>query len=163
MGERDRERQRSADDAVTFPYTEVPVPEPFAGVIDAMGSRWNEWRSYLAKTLPRFIINNSSNVVGLIQLVAEGIVLAKFWLAISKDEQLRRFQDREKTPYKRYKITAEDWRNREKWDAYALAVGDMVDRTSSESAPWTLIASEDKFHGRVKILRTIVERLEAAL
>ncbi len=69
------------------------------------------------------------------QLVASGIVLVKFWLAISKDEQLRRFKDREKTPYKRYKITDEDWRNRDKWDAYALAAGDMIDRTSSEYAP----------------------------
>lgn len=97
------------------------------------------------------------------QLVAEGIVLVKFWLAISKDEQLRRFQDREKTPYKRYKITDEDWRNREKWDAYALAVGDMIDRTSSEYAPWTLIESEDKAYGRVKILKTLSDRLEAAM
>jgi polyphosphate:AMP phosphotransferase len=69
------------------------------------------------------------------QLTANGVVLVKFWLAISKDEQLRRFQDREKTSYKRYKITDEDWRNREKWDAYAIAVGDMVDRTSTEYAP----------------------------
>ncbi len=97
------------------------------------------------------------------QLVAAGIVLVKFWLAISKDEQLRRFKDREKTPYKRYKITDEDWRNREKWDAYALAAGDMIDRTSSEYAPWTLVASEDKNYGRVKILETICDRLEAAM
>ena len=97
------------------------------------------------------------------QLVAEGIVLVKFWLAISKDEQLRRFKEREKTPYKRYKITDEDWRNREKWDAYRIAVGDMIDRTSSEYAPWTLVESEDKNYGRVKILATICDRLEAAL
>jgi AMP-polyphosphate phosphotransferase len=97
------------------------------------------------------------------QLVAEGIVLVKFWLAISKDEQLRRFKEREKTPYKRYKITEEDWRNREKWDAYRIAVGDMIDRTSSEYAPWTLVESEDKNYGRVKILATICDRLEAAL
>lgn len=97
------------------------------------------------------------------QLTAAGIVVVKFWLAISKDEQLRRFQDREKTPYKRYKITDEDWRNREKWDAYAAAVGDMIDRTSSEYAPWSLIESEDKLWGRVKILETLGDRLEEAM
>ncbi|MFO1127694.1 MAG: polyphosphate:AMP phosphotransferase [Rhodospirillales bacterium] len=97
------------------------------------------------------------------QLTGEGIVLVKFWLAISKDEQLRRFQAREDTPYKRYKITEEDWRNRERWDAYRLAVGDMIDRTSSEFAPWTLVASEDKKYGRIKILKTICDRLEKAL
>ncbi len=97
------------------------------------------------------------------QLVAAGIVVAKFWLATSKEEQLRRFQDREQTPYKRYKITDEDWRNRKKWDAYAIAVGDMVDRTSSEYAPWTLIESEDKLFARVKILKTLADCVEAAL
>jgi polyphosphate:AMP phosphotransferase len=97
------------------------------------------------------------------QLTAAGIVVVKFWLAISKDEQLRRFKDRENTPYKRYKITDEDWRNREKWDAYTIAVGDMVDRTSSEYAPWTLVESEDKLWGRVKIVETLADRLEAAL
>jgi polyphosphate:AMP phosphotransferase len=97
------------------------------------------------------------------QLAAEGIVLVKFWLAISKEEQLRRFQERENTPYKRYKITDEDWRNREKWDDYALAVGDMVERTSSDTGRWTLVESEDKNYGRVRILKTVCERLEAAL
>ncbi|MFO1153141.1 MAG: polyphosphate:AMP phosphotransferase [Rhodospirillales bacterium] len=97
------------------------------------------------------------------QLVKEGIVLVKFWLAISKGEQMRRFKARENTAYKRYKITDEDWRNREKWDAYRVAVGDMIDRTSSEYAPWTLVASEDKPYGRITILKTICDRLEAAL
>ena len=97
------------------------------------------------------------------QLTAAGIVVVKFWLATSKDEQLRRFRDREKTAYKRYKITDEDWRNRDRWDDYAVAVGDMIDRTSSEHAPWTLVESEDKLYGRVKILRTIADRLAAAL
>lgn len=97
------------------------------------------------------------------QLHASGAVVVKFWLAISKDEQLRRFQDRENTPYKRYKITDEDWRNREKWDAYVRAVGDMVDRTSTEQAPWTLVASEDKNWARVQVLKTLTNRLAAAL
>ncbi|MDG4574426.1 MAG: polyphosphate:AMP phosphotransferase [Defluviicoccus sp.] len=97
------------------------------------------------------------------QLRESGVILAKFWLAISKEEQLRRFQDREKVPYKRYKITDEDWRNREKWDAYTQAIGDMVDRTSTDRAPWTLVSSEDKNWARVQVLKTLSDSLEAAL
>lgn len=97
------------------------------------------------------------------ELAEAGAVVVKFWLQISKEEQLRRFEAREKTDYKRFKITAEDWRNREKWDAYHRAVCDMIDRTSTSTVPWTLIAAEDKNHARVEILRTICERLEAAL
>ena len=87
----------------------------------------------------------------------------KFWLAISKDEQLRRFQAREQTGFKHYKITEEDWRNREKWDQYEQAVCDMVDRTSTEIAPWTLVEAEDKNYARIKVLKTLCERIEAAL
>jgi polyphosphate:AMP phosphotransferase len=97
------------------------------------------------------------------ELAAHGLLVVKFWLAISKEEQLRRFKERENTPFKRYKITDEDWRNREKWDAYALAVNDMVDRTSTEYAPWTLVEAEDKRHARVKVLRTLCDRLETVL
>jgi polyphosphate kinase 2 (PPK2 family) len=91
-----------------------------------------------------------------------GIVMAKFWLAISKDEQERRFKERENTPFKRFKITDEDWRNREKWDEYVDAVCDMVDRTSTEYAPWTLVEANDKLHARVKVLKTLCDRIEAA-
>ena len=73
------------------------------------------------------------------QLVKAGIVVCKFWLQISKDEQLKRFEAREKTAFKRFKITQDDWRNRKKWHAYEQAVADMVDRTSTELAPWTLV------------------------
>jgi polyphosphate:AMP phosphotransferase len=97
------------------------------------------------------------------QLVQNGIVLAKFYLTISKDEQLARFQAREQTSFKRFKITAEDWRNREKWDAYETAVCDMVDRTSTEIAPWTLIEANDKYFARIKVLKTLTTRIEAAL
>ncbi|MCB1907123.1 MAG: polyphosphate:AMP phosphotransferase [Rhodocyclaceae bacterium] len=97
------------------------------------------------------------------QLVDNGAVVIKFWLAISKDEQLRRFKEREEVEFKRFKITEEDWRNREKWDAYSEAVCDMVDRTSTDIAPWTLVEANDKRFARVKVLRTICERLEAAL
>lgn len=88
-----------------------------------------------------------------------GYVVMKFWLAISPDEQLRRFQDREANAIKRHKLTPEDWRNREKWPHYEAAMTDMVDRTSSQHAPWTLIEAEDKKFARLKVLRTIVERL----
>lgn len=97
------------------------------------------------------------------QLVAHGVIVIKFWLQISKDEQLRRFKEREDTGFKRFKITAEDWRNRDKWDQYERAVCDMVDRTSTEIAPWTLVEANDKRYARVKILRTITDRIEAAL
>ncbi len=92
-----------------------------------------------------------------------GIVVAKFWLSIAKDEQERRFKERENTPFKRFKITDEDWRNREKWDEYVDAVCDMVDRTSTEHAPWTLVEANDKLFARVKVLKTLCERVEAAL
>lgn len=97
------------------------------------------------------------------QLDLAGYVVVKFWLAISSDEQLRRFKAREETAFKRYKITAEDWRNREKWDLYGTAVTEMVDRTSTPFAPWTLVAAEDKRVARVKVLETIADRIEAAL
>jgi polyphosphate:AMP phosphotransferase len=97
------------------------------------------------------------------QLADSGLVVVKFWLAISQDEQLRRFQARAEIPFKQFKITDEDWRNREKWGLYRQAVGDMVDRTSTARAPWTLVEAEDKRYARLKVLKTICERIEAAL
>ncbi|ANQ85998.1 hypothetical protein dqs_2970 [Azoarcus olearius] len=97
------------------------------------------------------------------QLVAAGAVVVKFWLAISKDEQLTRFKAREAEPHKRFKITEEDWRNRDKWDHYAQAVCDMVDRTSTEIAPWTLVEADNKYFARLKVLRTVCAALSAAL
>ncbi len=97
------------------------------------------------------------------ELDEAGIIVVKFWLQISQDEQLKRFQDREKVEFKRFKITEEDWRNREKWDAYQTAICDMVDRTSTGTAPWTLVEANDKNYARVKILRTLCERIEAEL
>ncbi|MES2818045.1 MAG: polyphosphate:AMP phosphotransferase [Pseudomonadota bacterium] len=96
------------------------------------------------------------------QLVEAGVVLVKFWLAIDQQTQLERFQAREQIPFKRFKITEDDWRNREKWPAYRDAVGDMVDRTSNRIAPWTLVEANDKRFARVKVLRTLNEALEAA-
>ncbi len=97
------------------------------------------------------------------ELSEAGIIVVKFWLAIDKKEQLRRFKEREKIGYKRYKITDEDWRNRKKWDAYKQAVHDMVDRTSTTAAPWTLVEANDKLFARVKVLKTIADRLESEL
>jgi polyphosphate:AMP phosphotransferase len=97
------------------------------------------------------------------QLVRHGVIVAKFWLAISPEEQLKRFKEREAIEHKRFKITDEDWRNRDKWDAYEVAVCDMVDRTSTEIAPWTLVEANDKRFARLKVLKTLVKRLEAAL
>jgi polyphosphate kinase 2 (PPK2 family) len=97
------------------------------------------------------------------QLVKKNVVVVKFWLSITQDEQLRRFEERQQTGYKRFKITEEDWRNRDKWDVYEQAVCDMVDRTSTEIAPWTLVEANDKMYARIKVMRTLCERLEAAL
>ena len=97
------------------------------------------------------------------QIVRNRSLLVKFWLSISQEEQLRRFEERQATAFKRFKITEEDWRNREKWPAYERAICDMLDRTSTEIAPWTLVESEDKRYGRIKILRTLVQRLEDEL
>jgi polyphosphate:AMP phosphotransferase len=97
------------------------------------------------------------------QLVRNRTVVAKFWLQISKEEQLKRFKLREQTSFKRFKITAEDWRNREKWDAYQIAADDMIQRTSTSVAPWTLVESNDKFYARIKVLKTLVQQIEAML
>ena len=90
-------------------------------------------------------------------------VVVKFWLQITKDEQLRRFKEREATPFKQHKITDEDWRNRDKWDAYNVAVCEMIDRTSTEHAPWTLVDANDKYVARLQVLRTLADAIEAAL
>ncbi len=97
------------------------------------------------------------------QLQEHGIVVVKFWLHIDADEQLRRFQEREQTPWKQYKITAEDYRNREKWRDYDLAVNEMVARTSTGVAPWTLVPGNCKKYARVEILKTLCKNLSAAL
>jgi len=97
------------------------------------------------------------------QLVRNRTVVVKFWLSISKQEQLKRFKAREKVGFKRFKITDEDWRNRDKWNEYELAVCDMIDRTSTEIAAWTLVEANDKYYARIKVLKTLCERIEKAL
>lgn len=92
-----------------------------------------------------------------------GAIVLKFWLHIDKEEQLKRFQERESTPEKQYKITEEDWRNREKWDAYEAAVDEMLQRTNTSFAPWTVVASNDKYFARIKVLKTVIQAIEERL
>ena len=97
------------------------------------------------------------------QLTDHGTVVVKFWLHISRDEQLERFQKRQAAPHKQWKMTDEDWRNRRQWDAYADAVNEMVERTSTRRAPWTLVEANDKPYARVKVAKTMADRIRRAL
>ncbi len=97
------------------------------------------------------------------QLISHGIILMKFWVHITKDEQLRRFELRKRTPHKRWKLTDEDWRNRAKWDDYESAAHDMVQYTSTGQAPWTLIEGNDKRYARIKVLEALCERWTRAV
>ena len=92
-----------------------------------------------------------------------GAIVIKFWMHIDKDEQERRFRERQENPEKQWKITDEDWRNREKWDQYEDAVNEMLMRTSTDYAPWVVVEGNDKYYARVKVLRTVVEAIEARL
>jgi polyphosphate:AMP phosphotransferase len=112
----------------------------------------DEWRRAFAE------INDFED-----QLIEHGIVLLKFWLQISKDEQLRRFKEREETPYKSWKLGEEDWRNRERWDDYALAAHEMIKQTSVQKSPWILVENENKYYGRIKVLKAVCDALEKAV
>jgi len=96
------------------------------------------------------------------QIVNFGTVVVKFWLHIDQGEQLRRFKARDLDPFRSYKLTEEDWRNRAKWDQYFEAVEEMIEKTSTAWAPWTVIEANDKFHARVKVVQTLTRALEAA-
>ncbi|MBI3923289.1 MAG: UDP-galactose-lipid carrier transferase [Armatimonadetes bacterium] len=96
-------------------------------------------------------------------VVDDGTVLIKFWMHISKEEQLLRFKDREKDPFKKWKITAEDYRNRERWDEYLAAAEEMFHRTDTEWAPWTIVEAECKTYARIKVITTVVESIQKAL
>jgi len=115
-------------------------------------ARPEEWQRAYAE------INNFED-----QLLHHGMVLAKFWLHITPEEQYRRFQERDSVAYKKWKLTDEDWRNRAKWDAYEAAVHEMVERTSSAAAPWILVEGNDKNFARIKIIRSLCERLHHRL
>ena len=97
------------------------------------------------------------------ELSGAGVIVCKFWLQISPEEQLRRFKDRVKTPFKQYKITEDDWRNRAKWDSYQAAAVDMIEKTSAPDAPWTLIEAEDKRWARLRVMKAVADRLEQEL
>lgn len=97
------------------------------------------------------------------QLSEAGAVVVKFWLAVTADEQLRRFEARKNTPHKQHKINEDDWRNRAQWPVYGQAVSDMIDRTSTRKAPWHVVASDDKLWSRIEVLSLLCDRLEAAL
>lgn len=97
------------------------------------------------------------------QLVEHGQIVVKFWLQISREEQLARFRAREHTAFKQHKINDEDWRNRRKWDAYETAVGDMLALTDTEHAPWHLIPANDKRYARLQVLRTACRAIQSAL
>ncbi len=94
------------------------------------------------------------------QLSAHGSIVLKFWLAITPEEQLKRFREREHSPFKQFKITADDWRNRRKWKAYSEAARDMFNRTNTPNAPWHVVSANDKRHARVEILKQIVLAIE---
>lgn len=97
------------------------------------------------------------------ELVESGIMICKFWLHIDKDEQLHRFEERKNTPHKAWKLTEEDWRNREKWDEYESAVNDMVQYTNTSHAPWTIVPANDKYTARIHVLDTACEHLQKTL
>ncbi|MBT8120917.1 MAG: polyphosphate kinase, partial [Gammaproteobacteria bacterium] len=97
------------------------------------------------------------------QLTEHGVIVLKYWVHITKDEQLDRFKAREETPHKRWKLTEEDWRNREKWEDYELAVNDIVEHTSTRHAPWILVEGNDKRFSRIKVLQAYCARLQSAL
>ena len=97
------------------------------------------------------------------QLVDAGAMIVKFWFHISQDEQYRRFMERQNDTYKSWKLTQEDWRNREKWEPYMRAVDDMLLKTSTLNAPWTVIEGNDKYYPRIKALRTLVDAVSRGL
>jgi polyphosphate kinase 2 (PPK2 family) len=97
------------------------------------------------------------------QQVTFGMAIVKFWMHITPAEQMKRFRARELDPYRSYKLTEEDWRNRQKWEPYTAAVEEMFARTSTPQAPWTIVPANDKLFARVAVLRTLVEAMEAKL
>ncbi len=97
------------------------------------------------------------------ELIREGAVILKFWLHIDKDEQLKRFNARKNDPLKQWKITDEDWRNREKWDKYESAVNEMIAKTSTKKAPWNIIEANDKLYARIKVMNTIIDVLSECI
>ena len=126
------------------------------------GACWSSGSKASARK-PTGCAPTARSTISRIACSRHGTVVVKFWLAISKEEQFRRFKQREKVAFKRFKITEEDWRNRKKWDAYETAVCDMVDRTSTAAAPWTLVEANNKLFARIKVLKTLCAALDQAI
>lgn len=103
-------------------------------------------------------INEFENIIA-----GTGTIILKFWLQIDKDTQLERFEDRQNDPDKKWKITEDDWRNRSKWNEYKIAADEMLQKTSTINALWTVVESNDKHYSRIKILKTITETIEKEL
>jgi polyphosphate kinase 2 (PPK2 family) len=97
------------------------------------------------------------------ELVRFGTVVVKFWLQVDREEQLNRFMDRKEDPLKEWKLTDDDWRNRERWDQYMEAAREMLFRTSTTYAPWTVVEGNSKYYARIKVLKTVCEAIESAL
>jgi polyphosphate kinase 2 (PPK2 family) len=97
------------------------------------------------------------------QLTNSGMIVLKFWMHITQEEQLKRFKERERTHYKSWKLTEEDWRNRGKWEDYQQAAEDMLLKTSTQKAPWTVVEANDKWYARIKVLKSVVDRLKREL
>ena len=95
--------------------------------------------------------------------VNSGAIVLKFWMHIDKDEQERRFKERQENPDKQWKITDEDWRNRAKWDQYEVAVDEMLVRTSTTYAPWIIVEANSKYYARIKVLQTVIDAIESRL
>ena len=96
-------------------------------------------------------------------LVHAGAIVLKFWMHIDKDEQEKRFRERQENPAKQWKITDEDWRNRAKWDLYEPAVDEMLLRTSTPEAPWIIVEGNSKYYARIKVLETVIHAIEKRL
>jgi polyphosphate kinase 2 (PPK2 family) len=96
-------------------------------------------------------------------LAASGTLVIKYWLAIDKKEQLKRFETREETAYKKFKLTDDDWRNRDKWSDYVQSAADMLARTDTKNAPWCVIANNDKRQARLEVLDHAIDQLSALL
>ncbi|NEO28193.1 MAG: polyphosphate:AMP phosphotransferase, partial [Kamptonema sp. SIO4C4] len=97
------------------------------------------------------------------QLIGYGSVLVKFWLQIDPEEQLRRFEDRKINPFKSYKLTEEDWRNREQWELYEMAINQAIARTSTPATPWSIVPANDKYYARVFVIETVIQAIENQL
>ena len=140
---------------------------PRAGQITIYDRSW--YGRVLVERVEGFATQNEwnraySEIVNFEDALADhGTLLLKFWLHIDKDEQLKRFKEREKISYKKHKITEEDYRNREQWDAYNVAVNEMVTRTSTQTNSWIMVEGNDKKYARIKIIKAYCKQLEKLL